>query len=108
MNHQQHQRRNKGWRLFLATSLFLVSVLFSQDVKLLAGFEYDDMQTWTGWSGTAISEGTSAMGGSYGTLFQGDATEGDWAVGRDISSDAVSWYLTSPAVPDNPREITNK
>ncbi|OGS37010.1 MAG: hypothetical protein A2293_02205 [Elusimicrobia bacterium RIFOXYB2_FULL_49_7] len=102
MNHQQHQRRNKGWRLFLATSLFLVSVLFSQDVKLLAGFEYDDMQTWTGWSGTAISEGTSAMGGSYGTLFQGDATEGDWAVGRDISSDAVSWYLTSPAVPDNP------
>ncbi|MFH0922037.1 MAG: T9SS type A sorting domain-containing protein [Fibrobacterota bacterium] len=100
MNQQQHQGRLKSGHLFLATCLLLAGLLFPQDVKLLAGFEYDEMQTW-GWNGTTVADWINSGSGSLGTLFQGDATEGEWAVGRGFSSDAVSWYLTSPLVPEN-------
>ncbi|OGS36675.1 MAG: hypothetical protein A2293_13300 [Elusimicrobia bacterium RIFOXYB2_FULL_49_7] len=96
MNHQQCQRCFTGWRLFLLTVFLLVGSLFSQDVKVLTGFEYDQMQTW-GWSGV---EKTS-YNGRYGTLFQGDATEGQWAIGHDFSQDAASWYFSGTIPPEN-------
>ncbi|MFH0919841.1 MAG: T9SS type A sorting domain-containing protein [Fibrobacterota bacterium] len=100
MNQQKHHGHLENWRPVFILFLMLAASLFSQDVKLLAGFEYDQMQTW-GWNGITINDNISPMGGSYGTLFQGDATEGLWAVGKDFGSDAVSWYLTSPPVPEN-------
>ncbi|MFH0920722.1 MAG: T9SS type A sorting domain-containing protein [Fibrobacterota bacterium] len=80
---------------FVAAILFPL-LAFSQDVKLLSSFEYDAMQTW-GWSGIDIT----SYNGRYGTLYQGDATDGQWAIGHDFSQDAVSWYLSGTIPPEN-------
>ncbi|MFH0919843.1 MAG: T9SS type A sorting domain-containing protein [Fibrobacterota bacterium] len=61
--------------------------MFSQDVKLLTSFEYDQMQTW-GWNGDSSS--------GYGTLFQGDATDSSYALGKDFGASNVSYYLSFP------------